>query len=123
MPGAEEADLGVGVGVARRERRELVEDLGLREPVGELERAVEAQLGGDVGEQLVDRLDADRVEHRRAVGVGCGRVAAHRPEASERARVGAQPIASSSRYAADVEQRVGLGRVARACTLTSQPSP
>ena len=76
-PGADEADLGVGVGVARRERREEVEDLGLREAVREVERAVQAQVGGDVGEQLVDRVDADRVEHRLAVGVGGGGVAAH----------------------------------------------
>ena len=54
-PGADEAGLRVGVRVARRERRELVEDLGLGEPVGQLERAVEAQLGGDVCEQLLDR--------------------------------------------------------------------
>ena len=81
-PGAEEADLRVGVGVARGERGEAVEDLGLREPVGQLERAVEAQLGRDVGEQLLGRGDADRLEHRRPVGVGCGRVATHRFEAS-----------------------------------------
>ena len=63
-PGADEAGLGVGVGVARGELREALEDLGLREPVGQLERPVEAQLGGDVGEQLVDRVDADRRQHR-----------------------------------------------------------
>ena len=81
-PGADEADLRVGVRVARGERRQLLEDLGLGEPVGELERAVEAQLGRDVGEQLGRRIDPDLAQHRRPVGVGCGRVATHRNEAS-----------------------------------------
>jgi hypothetical protein len=81
-PRADEAGLGVGVRVAGGERREAVEHLGLGEAVRELERAVEAQLGGDVGEQLVGRVDADRLQHRRPVGVGCGRVTTHAFEAS-----------------------------------------
>ncbi len=62
----------------------VIEDLGLREAVGELERAPEPKLGGDVGEELVGRVDADRRQHRGTVGVGCGRVTAHPGEASER---------------------------------------
>jgi hypothetical protein len=69
-PGAEEAELAVGIGVPGGERGELVEDLGLRAPAGKLERAVEPNLGRDVGEQLVDRVDADRREHRLPVRVG-----------------------------------------------------
>ena len=88
-PGADEADLGVGVGVARRERGEQVEDLGLREPVREVERAVEPQVVGDVGEQVVDRVDPDLGEHRRAVGVGGGGVSTHRTEASDPLGAGA----------------------------------
>jgi hypothetical protein len=50
---------------------EPVIDLGLGFAVGQLERAVEAQRLRNVLEELVDRADADRVEHRPAVGV-CG---------------------------------------------------
>ena len=69
-PGAEEAGLRLGVGVARGERRQVVVDLGLGAARLEVERPVEPQRLGDLGEQLVDRADADRVEHRLAVGVG-----------------------------------------------------
>ena len=60
----------------------MVERLRLGEPVGELELAAQAQVGGDVGEQVVELAGADRLEHRRPVGVGGGRVAAHRSDAS-----------------------------------------
>ena len=69
-PRPEEAELRVGVGVALGERGEMVEALGFREPRGEVEGTAQAQLGGDLGEQVVDRANADRVEHRSAVGVG-----------------------------------------------------
>ena len=52
-------------------------DLLLGQPGREVERAREPQLLGDVGEQVVDRGDPDGLEHRRAVGVGGGRVPAH----------------------------------------------
>ena len=69
-PRPQEAELGVGVGVSLRERGQVVEALGLREAGRQVERARQAQVRGDLGEQVVDRADADRVEHRPAVGVG-----------------------------------------------------
>ena len=57
--GAEEADLGLGVGVARGERPHPFVDLGLAEAVGQIEVAVEADPGGHV-EELVDRGGPDR---------------------------------------------------------------
>ena len=46
-----------------------VVDLGLGLPVGKLQRPAQAQVGGDVLEQLVDRLGADRLEHLGPVAV------------------------------------------------------
>jgi hypothetical protein len=66
----EETELGVGVCVALGERRQVVEALGLREPERQIERAIEAQPSGDLGEQLVDRAHADRIQHRAVVRVG-----------------------------------------------------
>ena len=66
-PGAEEADLLFGVGVPPGQRREALVDLGLAHPLGQVERPAEAQRAGDLLEQLVDRLDADRGEHLGAV--------------------------------------------------------
>ncbi len=74
--GAEEADLGLGVGVARGERPHPFVDLGLAEAVGEVEVAVEADPGGNV-EELVDRGGPDRGQHLGALAVGDGGVAAH----------------------------------------------
>ncbi len=45
-------------------------DLGLGEAVGEVERAIEADVRGDAVEELVDRVDADRGEHLGPLGVG-----------------------------------------------------
>jgi hypothetical protein len=39
-------------------------------PRGKLKLAVEANLGRKLGEQLLDRVDANRGEHRLTVGVG-----------------------------------------------------
>ena len=75
------------MGVARGELRKLVEALGLGEAVGQVQRALEPQLRRHVREQVVDRGGADRFEHRGAVGVGCGGVAAHLSgQGSERVR-------------------------------------
>ena len=69
-PGADEADLAFGVLVARRQRRQPLEDLGLAHPVRQRQRAAEAQRLGDLLEEVVDRAGADRGEHLRPVGVG-----------------------------------------------------
>ena len=69
-PRAEEADLDLGVDVLLGQRGEPLIDLVLAQPVLELELAVEADLVGDLGEQLVDRGGADRLQHLPAVGVG-----------------------------------------------------
>ena len=76
-PGAEEADLGVRVGVACGQLAHPLVDLVLAEAVGQLERPVEADVRGYAVEELVDRVDADRREHGGAVGVGDGGVAGH----------------------------------------------
>ena len=65
-PGPEEAELGVGVGVALGQRGQVVEALGLRQPGRQVEGAIQPQLGGNLGEQLVDR--ARRRSHRASPG-------------------------------------------------------
>ena len=54
----------------RRELLEVPHERGFGQRLGHVERAAEADALGDLLEQLVDGLDADRVEHRVAVGVG-----------------------------------------------------
>ncbi len=81
-PGAEEAQFVLRAAVARRERPQVRVDLGLAEPGGEVERPVQAHGGGDLAEQLLHARHADRLEHRLAIGVGDGGVAAHRRQAS-----------------------------------------
>ena len=68
-PGADEAQLVLGVGVSRRQPREHVVDLGLGHPGREPDFAVEPHLGGELGKQLVDRRRADLRQHLAAVGV------------------------------------------------------
>ena len=46
------------------------DQLGFREGGLERELALEANASGDLLEELVDRRDADRLEHLLAVGVG-----------------------------------------------------
>ena len=68
-PGAEERELAPGVDVAGGELLEVGDDLLLRERRLEVELAPEAHAVGDVAEQLVDRLDADRREHLVAIAI------------------------------------------------------
>ena len=68
----------------------------------QVERAAEADAPGHVGEQLVDRLGADRREHRAAVVVGGGGVAAH------------ASVQLGLLVGGGVHQAVDLGRVRRA---------
>ena len=129
-PGAEEADLRFGVGVTGGERSHPLVDLGLRQAVGQLERAVEPDARGHV-EELLDRGDADLVEHLATLVVGDGGVAAHPEQVSQprgaasttptecsagagggqpaSARAGLSPLGVGSRRAADV----GLGSEGR----------
>ena len=75
--GAEEADLGVRVHVARGERRQVLVDLLLGAPVRQVDVAPQAHALRYVREQIVERADADRAEHLLQVLLGdCG-VAAH----------------------------------------------
>ena len=76
-PGADEADLPFGVGVARRQCRQALEDLGLAHPLRQVQRAAEPQRLGDLLEELVDRADADRGEHLGPVVGRGGGVAGH----------------------------------------------
>ena len=83
---AEEGDLVLRAGVARGELGQPLVDRLLGHAVRQLQRTVEPHAGGQVGEQLVDRADADLGEHLLAVGVGRGGVARHRGRLSRRRR-------------------------------------
>jgi hypothetical protein len=76
-PGAEEGDLVVTARVAARERRQVVVHVLLRHPRREVERPAQPYLLGHLrAEDLVERSDADGVEHLAAVRVGGRGVAA-----------------------------------------------
>ena len=99
MPRKRELARRVGV-----PRRELLEVRG-RAPTpasasGTSSSRVEAHAVGDLREQLVDRRDADRLEHRLAVGVGQREVAGGRSLLGDVCLVGV-----------GVEQRVDLAGV------------
>ncbi|OJU80124.1 MAG: hypothetical protein BGO11_12475 [Solirubrobacterales bacterium 70-9] len=66
-PGTDEADLRFGVGVPPGQRRQPLVDLGLAHPGGQVERPAQAQRAGNLLEELVDRVDADRGQHLGAV--------------------------------------------------------
>ena len=103
--GAEEADLGVRVHVAGGERRQVLVDLLLGAPVRQVDGASQAHALRYVGEQIVERADADRAEHLLQVLLGdCG-VAAHLPTESS------YPLFEHLLVGGDVHQAVGLGRV------------
>ncbi len=62
---AEEAQLVLGARVARGERAQVLVDVLLGQPVGQVELAPEAHRLGDLAvEDLLQRADADRGEHR-----------------------------------------------------------
>src|ERR1700760_1935910 len=105
--GAEEGQLILGARVTRRQRLELLEDLELGLAGVEPEWGRQPQVGGDVGEQLLDRLHADRPQHLAAVRLRrCG-VPTHD-------NVAAYAAASSN-------ASCSLG--SDSLTLTSHPSP
>jgi hypothetical protein len=68
--GAQERDLVLGADVAGRQVAQVGVDLLLGLAVREVERAAQPHALRYVGEELVDRADADALEHRPAVGVG-----------------------------------------------------
>jgi hypothetical protein len=68
-PRAEKRDLARRVDVAGGKSLELARQLLLGELRLEREVAVEADAGRDIAEELRDRIDADRAEHRVFVGV------------------------------------------------------
>ncbi len=67
---AQEADLGIGVGVPRSQRAQVLEDVLLGHPVRQVEQAVEPDLRRDLLEELLGGLSTDLREHRRPVGIG-----------------------------------------------------
>ena len=68
--GAEEADLGIRIGVPGGERAEVLEDVLLGHPVRQIQSPVQADLRRDLLEQLFGRLSTDLGEHRRSIGIG-----------------------------------------------------
>ncbi len=72
---ADERELRARVDVLRRELLEVADELGLAERGRHVELPVEADARRNLLEQLVDRRDADRGEHLRAVRVGQAEVA------------------------------------------------
>ena len=87
----------------------MADELGLRQRRLEVELALEAHACRDVAEELLDRRDADRLEHLLAVGVGEGELAQGHGRAMLLVGV-------------DVEQAVDLGGIGQA-DPDSQPSP
>jgi hypothetical protein len=75
--GAEEGGLLVGVPVARGQPGQVLEHVLLRATGGQVELASQPHALGDLREQVVDRVDADRVEHLAQIPLGDSRVAAH----------------------------------------------
>jgi hypothetical protein len=76
---AEERDLVLGGHVLAGERAQLSEHLLLGPAGVQRQRPGQPQARGDVGEQILDRRDADLRQHLAAVGL-CGRcVARHEP--------------------------------------------
>jgi hypothetical protein len=56
----------------------MTDEHRLRQRLGDGERPIEADADGKLLEEGVDRLDADRLEHRLAVGVREGEVSGRR---------------------------------------------
>ena len=78
--GAQEAGQLVEVSVLSRQRAQMARQFGLGKRLGQVERLGQADLSGNVREQLVDRRDADGVEHRAAISLGVGDILAHKVE-------------------------------------------
>ena len=61
---------GVAVGVFGRAAAEIIDDFVFGDPGGELQRPLEADGFGQVGEQLFGGRHAAGVEHLAALGIG-----------------------------------------------------
>ena len=73
-PRAEKTRQPVAVHVAGGELPHVREQIGIGRRRGQIERALEPYLGGDVLEQLLNRPHPDRREHPRALRRGRGDV-------------------------------------------------
>ncbi len=69
-PRAEKAHLGIGVRVLGGERAQVLENVLLGHPAGQVQLTAEADLGRDLLEELFGRVSADLREHRRPVCIG-----------------------------------------------------
>ncbi len=107
----QEGELLLGAAVARGELAQVRVHLRLAAAGRQFDLAAQAHGGGDLGEELLDRSDADRLEHRGAVVVGDGGVARHRC-AQESSATYASRV-SSAAVCAGSERRI----------LIIQPSP
>ncbi len=107
-PGAEERELAARARVAPGQLTQVRPQLALGQRRVDPQRPVEADVRRDLGEQVGDRVHADRGQHRGPVGVG--------------QRGEAHSDSTSSRYApALISPSTSPGLLRR--TLTSQPSP
>jgi hypothetical protein len=76
-PGTEEGQLVLGGDVARRQVAQAGVDLLLGLAGRQIQGPAEPHALGDVGEEGIDRVNADRLQHLLPVGFGGGCVAAH----------------------------------------------
>ena len=129
--GAEEADLRdpVAAGQASELRADLL--------LGERRRDVPgagADRGRDVGEEILDRSDADRLEHPRSIGIGVWRVGHGQPAVRRsRQRSRPRPGGRRARTRSDIStfaihpspngSEFSSSGVSRSASLTSTTSP
>src|SRR5207244_8680618 len=109
-PRAEERQLARRVDIAAGEVLEVRDELRLRKRRVERQLAAKADAFGNVAEELLDRRDADRLEHRLAVGIG---------EREERVR---HCSASTLRYAS-TSSSAAASDGSESRMRTSHPSP
>ncbi len=110
-PHAQEAELVGRVRVPPRELLEMSHERGLGQRLGHVERPVEAEPLRDLLEQLVDRGDADRREHRFPVGLG------------EREVAGSAHCSATCAVYASTSRRPPISPGSATRIRTSQPSP
>ncbi len=77
--GADEKRRRAGRDIPRRHPAEMPLDFELALRGRQVEKALDPLVGGNVDEQVVDRSDADLLQHQRAVGTGMGQIAHQKP--------------------------------------------